>query len=358
VDLASKGRATLQQVAELAHVSVSTASRVLNDTGYSSSDARSRVLVAAHQLKYQPDLRARGLRKRASLCIGLVIPDLLNVYYTRLADTVTQLLSDRGYHLILASTRDRPAHEIETILGMVGQSVDGLIWVPTSPNADIIQLLYDHETPAVAIVRRILGDVIDTIMLDDLAGSRASILHLFGLGHKRVGFVGGDIRYSNYYDCWQGYIEAHKKAGLSVDEQLVKLGPPRSAWVMQAVHDLLRMEHPPTALLVASNSLMPEVMSVLRQHHINIPSDMSIVSFDDIPWFSYSVPSITAVRADHERLAEMAVDLLMRRIEETSDADPPPLFLNVGFELIVRESTAPPRQQPLSLAGSSDWREP
>ncbi len=341
--MAPRGRATLRQVAALAQVSVGTASRVLNETGYSSSDARIRVLAAADELNYQPNLRARGLRKQASSCIGLVIPDLLNVYYTTLADTVTQLLSDRGYHLILASTRDRRTNEMETLRGMVGQSVDGLIWVPTAPTDELLHLLRDYNVPTVAIVRRVPGDALDTIMLDDLAGSRASVHHLVGLGHKRIAFLDGEVKYSNYYDCWRGYVEAHEEAGLPVDERLVKFGSPRGAWVMEAVHDLLQLEDPPTALLVATNSLMPEVMSVLRQHAIRIPDDMSLISFDDIAWFSYSIPAMTAVRADHERLAEMAVDLVMRRIEQPPRAKSTPAFLTVGFELILRESTAAPR---------------
>ena len=94
--MAGRRRATLKEVASLAQVSIGTASRALNNTGYVSSEARARVLAAAAKLNYQPNLRARGLRKRTSWCIGLIVPDLLNAYYTALADMASQLLSQQG----------------------------------------------------------------------------------------------------------------------------------------------------------------------------------------------------------------------------------------------------------------------
>lgn len=351
--MAARGRATLKEVAALARVSVGTASRALNDTGYVSEEARARVLSAARKLNYQPDLRARGLRQRSSWTIGLIIPDLLNAYYTALANTASQLLSQRGYHLILASTADDPASEQSTLYDMVGQGVEGLIWVPTCPEEDLLGFLNDQGIPVVAIVRRIPNDAIDTVVFKDMEGSRTAVQHLIGLGHTRIGYIGGDASRSSNRDRWQGYVQAHEEACVPIDDNLVKLGAPREAWGRVAAPDLLELADPPTALFVGSNGLMPGVMRALRQYAVDIPDQMSLICFDDIDWFSYSVPPITAVKAGHEDLAEVAVNLVMRRIQHPADLEQRPLFLMVGCELVLRESTAPPPRAVLQTAGGA-----
>ena len=170
-----------------------------------------RVLDAARELNYQPNLRARGLRQRSSRSIGLIIPNLLNAYYTALADAVSQLLAARGYHLLLSSTRDDAANEQGTINDMVGQAVDGLVWVPTSPRPELLADLRNQQTPAVSIIRRIEGDPIDTVVFEDFAGSQAATRHLIDLGHQRIGYIGGDVVYSSNHERWQGFLSAMKQ---------------------------------------------------------------------------------------------------------------------------------------------------
>ena len=335
-------RASLKNVAARAGFSVATVSRALNDTGYVAPETRKRILEAARELSYQPNLRARGLRKQSSHSIGLIIPNLLNAYYTALADALTQLLAGRGYHLILASTRDDAALEDVTVHEMVGQAVDGLIWVPTAPGPVLLEYVTERGVPAVAIVRRVPGDRVDTVIFEDLAGSRAATEHLMRLGHRRIGYIGGDIAFSSNRDRQSGYVEALKAAGLPLDEALVRLGPPRSTHGFLACGDLLRLPSPPTAIFVGSNALMPGVLHALRQSGLRLPEEMSLVCFDDIDWFSFSVPPITAVRTEENRLAESAVDLLFEHIEHREDLERPPVVIEIPFELVVRGSTAPP----------------
>ncbi len=347
-------QASLKDVAARAGYSVATVSRALNDTGYVAPGTRGRILEAAQALSYQPNLRARGLRKQSSHTIGLIIPNLLNAYYTALADALTQLLASRGYHLTLASTRDDPVLEAGTVHEMVGQAVDGLIWVPTAPGADLMEYVTQRGVPAVAIVRRVPGDRVDTVIFEDLAGGRAATEHLLRLGHRRIGYIGGDIAFSSNRDRASGYVDALKGAGQPLDDALVRLGPPRSTHGFLSCGDLLRLPSPPTAIFVGSNALMPGVLQALRQSGLRLPEEMSLVCFDDIDWFSFSVPPITAVRTEEGRLAESAVDLLFEHIEHREEMERPPVVIEIRFELVVRGSTAPPRaeSQPGLTAGS------
>jgi LacI family transcriptional regulator len=333
----------------MAGTSIATASRALSGTGYIAEATRGRVLGAARELNYQPNLRARGLRQRSSHSIGLIIPNLLNAYYTALADAVSQLLAARGYHLLLSSTRDDAVNEQGTIYDMVGQAVDGLVWVPTSPKPELLADLRKQQTPAVSIVRRIEGDPIDTVVFEDFAGSQAATRHLIDLGHRRIGYIGGDVIYSSNHERWQGFLSTMQQAGLAVEDDLVKLGTNRSTWGTMAATELLRHPDPPTAIFTASNAIMPGVIRTLRQANLQLPEQMSLICFDDVDWFTFSVPPITAVSTANTTLAEVAVDLLLTRIEDPAGEDRLPVLLRTSFELVLRRSTSAPRRDSLRL---------
>jgi len=340
-------RPSLKDVAILAGTSTATASRAISSRGYVSAETRKRVLAAVQELSYQPNLQARALRQRSSHTIGLVIPNLLNAYYTALADSLSQLLYDKGYHLLLASTRDDPEVEQNILSDMVGRAVDGLLWVPSSASLDLTSYLLEHHIPAVAIVRRVPHDLLDAIVFEDYAGSRAATQHLLNLGHERIGYIGGDTRYSSNFDRWQGFLSAMQDCGVPAQDCLVKLGSTWSVWGETATSELLNLDEPPTAIYVASNAIMPGVLRTLRQHAVQLPENMSLVCFDDLDWFSYSIPTITAVTTNHLRFAEAAVDLLMNRIHNPKAAEEPSALIQINFELIVRHSTMAPRRYPL-----------
>jgi len=339
----SKGkRSGLKDVASLAGVSTATVSRVLNGKGYASQEMRHKVLEAARQLHYQPNLQARSLRRRRSHSIGLLIPNLLNAYYTTLADAIGALLTERGYQLLLSATRDDARLEEQVLNQLIGHDVDGILWVPVVGDQARLGYLETQHTPAVSIVRKVEGNLIDTIVFGDLAGSQAATQHLIQLGHRRIGYIGGDIAYSSNYDRWQGYLAALTSAGLPADEHLVRLGAVRSDWGATATAELMHLPELPTALFVGSNAIFPGVIKVLRQFALGIPEQISLICFDDLDWFSYSDPPISAVATSPNLLAEAAVDLLLRRVEEPTGLERPPEFRELSFELVLRRSTAPP----------------
>jgi len=337
-------RASLKDIAVVAQTSVATVSRVLNNSGYYSEEIRQRVLKAAEDLNYQPNLRARGLRQQRSHTIGLLIPNLLNAYYTALADDISQLLNNCGCQLLLSSTRDDPQIEQAVFRQMVGHDVDGLIWVPTQGEKKLLDTLINRRIPAVSIVRQVEGNRLDTIVFEDFAGAQAATQHLLQLGHQRIGFIGGDVLQSSNHDRWQGYLKALEAGGLALDTDLIKLGRLHGAWGSIACDELLRLPDAPTALLIASNAIMPGVMKTLRQHDVHIPEGISLICFDDLDWFTFSRPPISAVSTSHYRLAEAAVDLLLQRVQNPGDLDRSPVFMQINFDLLLRASTAAPNR--------------
>jgi LacI family transcriptional regulator len=255
-------------------------------------------------------------------------------------------LNDCGCQLLLSSTRDDPQIEQAVFRQMVGHDVDGLIWVPAQGDKKLLDTLASRRIPAVSIVRKVQGNRLDTIVFEDFAGAQAATRHLLQLGHRRIGFIGGDVAYSSNHDRWQGYVHTMEEAGLKAPPELVRLGRLRDAWGSIASDELLRLPEPPTAMFVASNSIMPGVMKTLRQHALSIPEDVSLICFDDLDWFTFSRPPITAISTSHTRLAEAAVDLLLQRVRSPAEGERPPVYMQISFELILRTSTAAPKPRP------------
>ncbi len=347
----NRKRPTLKDVAALAGTSVATASRVLSGRGHVADATRAEIEAAAKSLNYRPDLRARGLRKRASLSIGLIIPNLLNAYYTALADNISQLLVERGYHLLLSATRDDPENESDMLSDMIGLGVDGLIWVPSFNADDTLETLLRDQIPTVSIVRRLPGDPLDTVVFEDFSGSKSAVEYLIALGHERIGYIGGDLRHSSNYDRREGYVAAMKDAGLPLDNSLIKVDTTTGTRTILAVDSLYRLDRPPTAVFVAGNAIMPGVVRTLRQKGLHIPTDVSVICFDDVDWFSFSVPPITAISVSYNRLAKVALNLLFAQIDGTAPPGGRPAFITIKHELIVRGSTIPvaTRSHPASV---------
>jgi LacI family transcriptional regulator len=336
-------RATLKDVAELAGTSVATASRVLSGAGQAASETRQRVLDAANALNYQPNLQARALRQQASRSVGLILPSLGNAYYAALADSISQILTGRGYHLLLSPTCDDPQAESDTLRDMVGQNVGGVMVVPCALDAETVAHLRDQATPAVAMVRRVPGDGMDTVIFEDFAGAYAASKYLLSLGHRAIGYIGGDLGHSSNQARRLGFLAGMREAGTRADESLIRLGVLQSTWGALAALDLLHSDPPPTALFVASNILMPGVLRTLQSQRVAVPDDISLICFDDVDWFSLTVPTITAISSSHARLADAAVALLLNRIENPDQRQRPPVLLEVGYELVLRNSTAAPK---------------
>jgi LacI family transcriptional regulator len=338
-------RATLKDVAGLAGTSVATASRVLSGAGQAAGETRQRVLSAAGALNYQPNLQARALRQQASRSVGLILPSLGNAYYAALADSISRILAGRGYHLLLSPTCDDPQAESDTLRDMVGQNVGGLMVVPCALDAESVAQLREQDIPAVAMVRRVPGDGVDTVIFEDYAGAYAASKYLLSLGHRAIGYIGGDLDYSSNQARRLGFLAGTRDAGAAADESLMRVGVLQSTWGALAALDLLHSAPPPTALFVASNILMPGVLRTLQSQRVDVPGDISLVCFDDVDWFSLTVPTITAISSSHARLADAAVALLLHRIENPDQRRRPPVLLEIGYELVLRNSTAALRRE-------------
>jgi DNA-binding LacI/PurR family transcriptional regulator len=335
---------TIRDLAAHANVSPATVSRVINNSGYVSEETRKRVEAAIKQSGFRPDARARGLRGMPSCLIALVIPSILNVFYTTLAESIENQLKQRGYTMLLGVTRDEPDIYLNYLNQFWELKVDGIICVPP-PNGKCLSTLQEmvgQGMPMVEVNRRHEECILDAVLMDNFQGAKLGTEYLIGLGHQRIAMIVGSLSTSTGKSRLEGFQWTMTDAGIDVDPELVKVGAFTKEYGIQAAEELLRVSPPPTAIFATSNRLLIGLMTVLMGHHISLPDDMSILSFDDSEWLSFWQPPITTVGIAVDEMGTLAVELLMRWITSGERPDTPRTY-SLSTTLIERQSCAAPK---------------
>lgn len=332
---------TVVDVAKLAGVSVSTASRVLREQGYAARLTRERVLQAAKELGYVPNQVARSLRSNRTLMIGLLISDVENPFYSIIAKNVESVAKAAGYHVVLCNSNDHPEEEKEYLVLLERLQVDGLIITPTAENRQKLEDLQQKEITIVQIDRQVEGLHADAVLVDNEAGAAGVVSHLIEAGHRRIGVLSGSLEVTTGKHRLAGYLRALKQHGIPYLPELVRSGSFRRDHAVEDAQSLIDVDPPPTAVFAANNILAEACLSVFASRGMAVPEDISLVAFDDINWMSIKKPLITTVHQPIAEMAKRAAGQLLRRLKHLEDA-PPATFI-FHPELILRESVAPYR---------------
>ncbi|MRX43291.1 LacI family DNA-binding transcriptional regulator [Agromyces kandeliae] len=336
--------ATLSDVAARAGVSVSAVSRVLSDAPSArvSAATRQRIHEAARELGYRPNFAARALKSARTNVIGLVVPDVTNAIFAELMRGVEEEALRRGNMVLIARTEGMPDGE-DTIPRLIGEGrVDGvLLQVGDAMRAEDMRALVEAPLPLV-FINSIHPDHVGSVTLEDARGIRIATEHLIGLGHRRIGFVGGLPRSDSGQRREAGFRAAMADAGLEVAGELVtRLGyePKQGGAAMAA---LAALEEPPTAIVVANVNAAHGALLEARRLGLGVPQDLSIVAMHDAWTAANAWPPLTTVRMPLAELGRRAVEDLLQRIETGVLADH--VVREPAPELVIRESTAAPRR--------------
>jgi LacI family transcriptional regulator len=338
----TKTHVTIKDVASFAGVSPATVSRVLNDSGYVGEATRRRVEEAIVGMGYRPDARARGLRGMPSKLVALIIPDILNVYYTSVAKAIEHHLAQLGYIMLLGITSESAERYIDYLHFLWERKVDGIIYVPPAQGdySDHTRRLVRQGIPFVEINRQRETDLLDCVLADNLRGAYRGTQHLIGLGHRRIALVVGSPETTTGADRIQGFKHAMREAGLEIDPQLLKIGSFSKDHGFEATEELLSLSSPPTAIFSTSNRLLMGTMTALARHSVHVPNQVSVLSFDDSEWLGFFQPPITTVDIAVEEMGMLAVELLMRWIREGHPPDKPRTY-SLSIMLVERDSCKP-----------------
>jgi len=334
---------TIREVATRAGVSVATASRALNGGGYASEETRQRVNLAARELGYKPNAAARSLKLQRTKTVGLMVADVINPFYSYLADGVLACAKRKGYHVILSATNEDPVMEREYLEVLMENRVDGIISVPIGHNLKLWREAINLGTTLVLVDREIAGlSDVDAVLVDNVLGAREATAYLIGLGHSRIAIINGPTSTTTGKDPLRGYLDALEEGGISTDPALIQIGSFRRESGFEAVKHLLSLDQPPTAIFATSNVLGEAAMFAVRQRGLRIPEDIALLMFDDVPWASLSSPNLTVVTQPTYDLGFTSMERLFQRLQDTPNSRRGPLKSVLQPALIVRESCAPP----------------
>lgn len=343
---------TLYDVARVARVSTSTASRYVRGVGYVSPTTGARIEAAMHQVGYRPNAIARSLRHQRTHTLALVVPEIENPFYTTVSRGVEDVANAGGYAVIFCNTDEQEEKQGRYLHALLERQIDGLLFVPCGDATAHCRMLDGANVPYVFIDREVPGTR-DAVLGDNVGGARQLTHHLVSLGHRRIGLVGGNPEDSVSRERRAGYEKALAQDGLAYYPALVREGD----WSIESGHrlalDLLDMADPPTALVCGNNLIAVGAILALNHAGRRIPEEMAVVCFDDIELASLIEPFLTvAVQPAYEmgrRAAALLLDRLAKRRDETPVRDVLPTHL------IIRRSCGAPAQDGRQDPPPSSW---
>lgn len=334
-------RKTIVDVAQQAGVSVGTVSRVINNVGSVGATLRERVLEAAGTLGYLPDPAAQSMRTRTTRAVGVMVSDISNPLFSSTVSAAEEVLYRNGYNMVLANSRDRPSMEIDIITLFKRRRIDGMIITLSNENdPGILKLLAESALPTVLLERE-SKLAIDEVATDHRGGAVQAVKHLLDLKHRRIGLITVTQAALPGRQRAQGYVDAHRAAGVPVDPTLTSFDGFVPDAGYHAAYRMLIGPNPPTALVVGANQ-MPGVIRAIRTLKISIPRQLSVVQIGDTDLAHLHQPPITAVRWEFQKVGAAAAELLVARLSGTT-AEHKARVIVLPTELILRGSCAPPR---------------
>ncbi|MFF5145970.1 LacI family DNA-binding transcriptional regulator [Streptomyces sp. NPDC013157] len=323
-------RVTIDDVAQAAGVSRQTVSRALNDKGEIGVSTKQRVLDTALALGYRPSRFARGLVRQDTISVGLVIPDLLNPFFTEVAAAALEAARDRGWHVVVYDTGDRPEEERGT-LEVIASQVDAVVGYLSLPEDEIDKLT--RGLPVVLIDREHRTQRFSSIRIDGESGVHAAIRHLTAAGHRRIGMLEHAER-SEPSIRHQWFDAAMSACGL--DPGSVARADQSVEGGESALQELLAGHPDLTAVFTFNDIIAIGALRAARRLGRQVPRDLALVGFDGLRLGTLVEPQLTTVALDTRRLGALAVEQAARLL---TGGDPLPAEqLTVGAELRVRES--------------------
>lgn len=348
-------RATILDVAKLAGVSVATASRVLNDTGYPVRlQLRQRVKEAAEELGYVPNLMARSLRNDTCRDIGLVIPNVSNPFYLQALMGITDVLSRNGLGMMFCNTKYNAAQERACLQQLYERQIRGVILSSVDENADMIGEFARNGMRFVLLDQKFTNGEYPGINFDSRTGAQIAVKHLVSLGHRKIAFGTMPITRWTRTQMHMGYREGLAAAGVEYDESLVYAfgkndheddSDPELQVGHRIAQAFMRDGLPASAILCVNDMVAIGVIHGLQKEGIQVPEQISVMGFDDIPMAKAFLPALTTIHYPAQEMGRLAALMMMDILSDHKQGMS--LSMQLSPKLITRNSVAAYTEQQL-----------
>lgn len=334
---------SLRDVAADAGVSVSTVSRYLSGQLNLRAGTERRILASMENLGYQRDARpaatSRAPAAGPSGVVGLIVPQIGNSYFSRIAAALLEAAARHGMSVLIASTENSRRQQLNCVELLTARDVDGLVYAGSYASNPALARVAADGLPVVVIDEEI-ADVrlVDTVLVDDYSGAYQATTYLTTLDHTRIALVTGPAELHSVRERTRGYRDALLRCGLDPGDQVQLSGTFDEEFGAAALSHLLSSPRVPTAVFAASDAIALGMLTAASTYGISIPERLSLVGFDDVPAASLVTPRLTTVRTPVDHMANMAISLLIDRM---TDPARPSRTAVTPVSLITGGSAAP-----------------
>lgn len=308
---------TMVKVAQLAGVSISTVSHVLNGTRHVGDETRQRVLKAIEETSYRQDALARAMRRSRTDSIGLIVSDGGEPAFAEMIRGVEETAANQGITLLLANSAEDPQREARAVQALLERRVDGLILARAAGSGpEALAEFANQDTPLV-LMDRLSEDPFDQVGVENNAPIKELVEHLTSQGHERILLVAGDTRVSTLQERHRAFQDAMTAAGIPPSDQLTVTGADGAA-ADAGIEESLSAAAPPTAVIACSTVLAAAALRRIQQRGLRMPEDIAFAAFDGFAYADLFEPQLTTVRQPAFQVGATAAELLTRRIADKS----------------------------------------
>lgn len=329
------------EIARRANVSTATVSRTLNQSGAVRPETARKVWRVAAALNYYPNSHARTLVSGRSRLLGLIVSDITNPFFPELVRSFEALAAHHQYDLILTSTDYQTARMTGCVRRMLERKVDGVAIMTSEMDLGLIKDLARRGIPLVFMDVGRVGPRMSHVLIDYANGIRQAVDHVASLGHKRIGFISGPLELHSARTRRQAFLDGLRAHRIKPDPRLIREGTHTAEGGREAMAAVLRGGKAPTAVVCSNDWTAIGALHAIDEAGLEVPSDISLVGFDDIPLATFTSPPLTSVRMSAGDVGSTAFEALFRLIGgERLEGD----VYQVPTKLVVRDSTAKPKK--------------
>jgi LacI family transcriptional regulator, galactose operon repressor len=331
---------TSHDVARLAGLSQSTVSRALRDDPRVAAATRERVHAAAATLGYVPNALARNLVLRRTRTIGMLVTDIANAHYPNLIAPLHDELAGLNYRMVLFTERLEGNGDQEHLEPLIDRAIDGAVLTTTTLDSAIPRELTRQGLPFVLLAREVDGVAVDAAVVDNALGGSLVAAEVVRAGHRRIAAIFGPANTSTGRDRERGFRAGLAAAGVELHDEALRRGAYAVEIGFTAMQELMGLDERPTVVACFSDLVAIGAMNAARTLGLDVPGDVSITGWDDLPVAAWEICQLTTVRQSMNEMARTAARLLVDRIEGRTGPEPRRVLFEP--ELVIRATLARP----------------
>ena len=328
----------IREIAKRARVSTATVSRVINRVPTVNPQLTKRVWNVIEELGYYPNTQARALVSGKSRIFGLIISEITNPFFPEIVQVFERIAVQHDYEIMLTSTGNDPAHMEAAVRRMIERRVEGVAIMTFGMEEVLLEDLKLRKVPLVFVDVGPARARVSNIRIDYLHGIRQAVQHLAALRHQKIAFISGPLHLKSAEARQHSFLSSMGEIGLEADPALIVEGNHTIEGGITAFGKLLAGPVRPTAVLCSNDMTAMGVMRKAYEEDIRIPSDLSVIGFDDIRLAQFVLPALTTVQMSQADLARLAFNALLAELQRETPSPTGTEYL-LRTHLVLREST-------------------